>query len=91
VQKSLSINKEALETMCAGFDKLGLKYVPTLTNFVLVDFERDARYIFEELLKRGVIIRPMRGYGMDTCARISSAPVNHIEYFLEQLKEILKK
>jgi histidinol-phosphate aminotransferase len=74
----------------SGFQRLNLPYVRSETNFVLVDFLRDGNWVFTELLKRGVIIRPMTGYDMPTCARVSTSFKEDLEYFLEQLEVVLK-
>jgi len=49
----------------------GLRVLPSQTNFVLVDFARDAAPIERALFERGVIARPMGGYGLPECLRIS--------------------
>ena len=91
VERTLEMNRTALQSMYDGFDGMELEYVPSATNFVLVDFRRDIGVVFEELLKRGVIVRPMKGYDLPTSARISTAPSKDIEYFLERLEEVLKR
>lgn len=90
VTRTLEMNRQALGIMRRGFDELGLKQVPTFTNFILVDWERDGLTVFQELLKRGVIVRPMNGYDMPTCARVSTAPKKDMEFFLEKLGEVLQ-
>ncbi len=49
----------------------GFRVLPSQTNFVLVDFARDAAPIERALFERGVIARPMGGYGLHECLRIS--------------------
>jgi histidinol-phosphate aminotransferase len=49
----------------------GLRVLPSQTNFVLVDFAGDAAPIERALLERGVIVRPMGGYGLPECLRVS--------------------
>ena len=50
---------------------LGLRVLPSQTNFVLVDFAHDAASIERALFERGVIARPMGGYGLPECLRVS--------------------
>jgi histidinol-phosphate aminotransferase len=90
VQDTLEMNRIGLEMLYSGFQRLNLPYVRSETNFVLVDFLRDGNWVFTELLKRGVIIRPMTGYDMPTCARVSTSFKEDLEYFLEQLEVVLK-
>ena len=49
----------------------GFRVLPSQTNFVLVDFARDAAPIERALFEHGVIARPMGGYGLHECLRIS--------------------
>lgn len=57
VQKSFQANKEGLEQVYAGLDTLGLSYYPSEGNFVYVHI-KNSKIVFEEMMKRGVIIRP---------------------------------
>src|SRR5215475_3302047 len=54
-----------------GFKHLGLRYVPSRANFVLVDVGRNAATIYQGLLREGVIVRPMTSFGMETTLRVS--------------------
>jgi histidinol-phosphate aminotransferase len=49
----------------------GLFVHPSQTNFLLVDFREPAPPIEAKLLERGVVVRPMGGYGLPTCLRVS--------------------
>lgn len=51
----------------------GLRVGPSQTNFLLVDFERPATPIEDRMLAEGVVVRPMRGYGLPACVRITVA------------------
>jgi histidinol-phosphate aminotransferase len=53
------------------FRALGLTYVPSRANFVLVDVGRSAAAIYQKLLHHGVIVRPMTAFGMETTLRVS--------------------
>ena len=53
------------------FKTLGVKYVPSRANFILVDVGRNAADIFQKLLHEGVIVRPMTAFGMETALRIT--------------------
>ena len=90
VQDTLKMNAEALKIMQTGFDDLGLKHVPTCTNFILVDWAREGREVFQALLKRGIIVRPMYGYDLPTFGRVSTSFPKDMEYFIGQLKEVMK-
>ncbi len=57
--------------MAAAFDRLGLRQIPSVGNFILVDFGRPAAPVYEALLRRAVIVRPVGNYGLPDCLRIS--------------------
>jgi histidinol-phosphate aminotransferase len=64
----------------------GLRVLPSQTNFVLVDFARDAAPIERALFERGVIVRPMGGYGLSEFLRISVGSRAENERLLEALR-----
>ena len=55
----------------AELGRLGLDYVPSHTNFVLVDTRRDCLEVFQRLMARGLIVRPAGQYGLPTFVRIT--------------------
>ncbi|MFH1733081.1 MAG: histidinol-phosphate transaminase [bacterium] len=79
---TISMNETGLAVLRTGLTERGLKVVPSVCNFVLVDLNRPIGPIFTELLKQGVIIRPMEPYDLPTCARISvGSPEGHERLF----------
>jgi histidinol-phosphate aminotransferase len=89
LKKSIESNRAGLMHLEEGLKKLGLKANPSVCNFVLVDFGKPIGPIFRELLKRGVIIRPMEPYELPTCARISVGLPRQHEKLFEALREII--
>ncbi len=64
-------NNSGLQQLIDGFAELGLDYVPSKGNFILVDVGRDAQPIFEQLLSQGIIVRPVGNYGLPNHLRIT--------------------
>ncbi len=89
VEKALRGNAEGIRTLYAGFEALGLRYVPTQTNFILVHIGPNAADVFVELEKRGVIVRPMKGYGMPESLRVTVGTPAQNQKLLAALREIL--
>ncbi len=58
-QKTVQKTREEKEFLYEGFRNLGISFVPSEANFILVEIAADARKIFEELLQEGVIVRPV--------------------------------
>jgi histidinol-phosphate aminotransferase len=83
-------NRAELERMCRGFAELGLDVTPSQTNFVLVRCAGDAAKLVQDLLLKGVIVRPMAAWGLDGRAlRISVGRPEENTRCLVALKEIL--
>jgi histidinol-phosphate aminotransferase len=93
LSKSAELNRTELAKMCAAFKAMGLSYVPSYGNFVLVKISDDAAQTANvnlELMKRGVIVRPVAGYGLPQFLRISIGLPAENATFLAALKDILK-
>ncbi|MBU0609532.1 MAG: histidinol-phosphate transaminase, partial [Armatimonadetes bacterium] len=80
---------EARGYWAAEFESMGLPYVPTQANFVLVDVKQDCRRVFEELMKRGITVRTGDIWGLDTMIRVSYGTMDQNRKFIAALKEIL--
>lgn len=82
---------EGLAGLYRGIERLGLSYVPTRANFFLIQVPTDARAIYEAMLRRGVIIRPMNSYGMDRFIRINAGLPEENERFIRALADTLRE
>ena len=59
--RTVAVNAAGRSYLYREFDRLGMAYVPSQTNFVLVHVGPKAKAVFQELLERGVIVRPCTG------------------------------
>ena len=83
-------NRAQLDWVVAELQALGLKTVPSETNFVLVRGEANAGQLTADLLQKGVIVRPMHAFGLgDGALRISIGLPAENKRCLTALKEIL--
>ncbi|WP_200954814.1 MULTISPECIES: histidinol-phosphate transaminase [unclassified Lysobacter] len=64
-------NAEQRAALSAALSERGLRVFPSQTNFVLVEFGADTARIEAALIARGVVLRPMGGYGLGDCLRIT--------------------
>jgi len=88
--ETIALNKKGLVELREGLSARGLTVVPSVCNFVLVDFKQPIGPIFQALLRQGVIIRPMEPYDMPTCARISTSLPEHHKKLFSALDIVLK-
>ena len=89
VRNTQEQGREARAYWAAEFERMGLPYVPTQANFVLVDVKQDCRRVFEELMKRGITVRTGDIWGLDTMIRVSYGTMDQNRKFIAALKEIL--
>ena len=83
------MNRDGKAQLQNAFTQLGLKFVPSYANFVLVHVG-DAARINLELLKRGVIVRPVAGDGLPEWLRVSIGLPEENQKFIDALTAILK-
>ncbi|TCT18594.1 histidinol-phosphate aminotransferase [Bibersteinia trehalosi] len=69
----------------------GLEFIPSKGNFITIDFKRPAQAIYEDLLREGVIVRPIAGYGMPNQLRVSIGLPEENERFFSALLKVLNK
>ena len=69
------------------FDAMGIEYVKSVANFILVNVRRD---IFRPLLKKGVIVRPMDMYGLKGYIRVTIGTSKENETFIKALKSLMR-
>jgi len=88
LRTSFELNLRGMRQLVDGFNALGLEHVPSYGNFVLVKVGPAAR-VYHELLKRGVIVRPVANYGLPEWLRISIGLPEENAKFLAALPEAL--
>ena len=88
IQKCGQENRVGLARLERGFSALGLEIVPSVANFLLVRVG-DGAQVFAELQKRGVIVRPMRPYGMPEWLRVTVGTEAQNERMLTTLAAVL--
>ena len=74
LHRSLERNARGLRYLTGSLEEMGLTVIPSDANFVMVALptEQAACRIFEELLAQGVIVRPLKAFGLPNCLRIST-------------------
>ena len=83
-------NASGLKLFAAAFGELGLEFVPSAANFVLVKVG-EGQKVFEAMQRQGVIVRPMGGYQLGEWIRITVGTPNQNERCLKALAETLAK
>ena len=88
IAESRRVNAEGLAQLARGFARLGLEFIPSAGNFVAVRVG-DAARVYDALLREGVIVRPVAGYGMPEHLRVTVGTAPQNERFLAALARAL--
>ena len=88
VAESYELNRRGMEQVVAGLKRLGLEQIPSHGNFVTFAV-RDGAVVNQKLLKQGVIVRPIGGYGLPNHLRVTIGLETENARFLEALEKSL--
>ncbi|QNN46619.1 histidinol-phosphate transaminase [Thermomonas brevis] len=86
---SVAGNREQRQALAEALRARGLAVSPSQTNFLLVEFGDATAYIEAALVERGVILRPMGGYGLGDCLRITVGTADENARLLAALDEVM--
>jgi histidinol-phosphate aminotransferase len=89
VRRTLAVNREGMAFLRRAFGALGIESVPSAANFILVRVGDGAR-VYDALLRRGVIVRPMEGYGFPEHVRVTVGTAAENERLVDALRAILR-
>lgn len=87
-KKTREITWAGRDYLQAEFAEMGLEYVPTYANFILVKVG-DGKATFQALMRKGIIIRDMNSYGLPEWVRVSIGTQNQNERFVAELRALL--
>jgi histidinol-phosphate aminotransferase len=88
IEKSVEAVRQAVKSLSASLDALGVRYVPSRANFILAEFD-DATRVYEQLLKQGVMVRPMTSFGLERALRITVGTPDQNSRLIEALRTAL--
>ncbi len=88
VLRSVESNMREMKFLTEELALAGVRYTPSVGNFLLVDTGRDCEEDFVRLLHEGVIVRPVKLYGFPTAIRVTVGLEREIEQFLEALRRV---
>jgi len=89
--KSRDQVRKGREQIYAGLDALAVSYVRSHANFILVLLGIEGKGVFEGLLKEGVIVRPMAGWGYPQAIRVTVGTAEENDVFLKAFRKVTGK
>ena len=85
----VAVNKAGIKFWQDACQSRGLRYIPTVGNFITIDFKRDAMPIYEAMLREAVILRPIGNYGLPNHLRITISTEAENQQCLDALDKVL--
>lgn len=88
LEKTIKTNADGLKQVFTGLEELGLDYIPSVANFVTVDMGTNCLDIYDKLLHKGVIVRPLAPYGLSNHLRMTVGTYEQNMRLIGILKEV---
>jgi histidinol-phosphate aminotransferase len=90
LKSTLEVNEKSCKQMYAAFDRMGIEYVKTHANFILLIMpsEKFAESFFEECLNQGLILRHVKPFGIPNGIRINSSTEEETEFALGVIEKV---
>jgi histidinol-phosphate aminotransferase len=89
VQATLECVLKGRDMLTAELKRIGCQVFPSQANFLLFKPNHSAQDVFQRLLERGVIIRPLKSYGLDEYLRVSIGTEEENRIFIQELESVL--
>jgi histidinol-phosphate aminotransferase len=89
IQASIDMNNQGKAYLQNEITRLGLSYLPSMGNFLTVNFKREAMPVYDGLLRKGVIVRPVANYQMPNYLRITIGTAEQNERLIAALSGVL--
>jgi histidinol-phosphate aminotransferase len=86
----VEVNNAGMLQFTAAFKALGLEWIPSSGNFVSVNIGQPGLPVYEALLRKGVIVRPVANYEMPQYLRVSIGTARENQLFIEALTQVLQ-
>jgi histidinol-phosphate aminotransferase len=89
VRRSFELNRAGMKQVTSGLKRLEIEFIPSFGNFVSFRVG-DGAAVFQKLLRKGVIVRPIASYGMPAYLRVTIGLESENARFLAALQDVLQ-
>ncbi len=89
VNTSMAQNNAGKAYLMQALDEVGLDYLPTMANFIAIDMKTEAKPVYDALLRRGVIVRPVANYAMPHYLRVTIGTDEQNRRFIAALADAM--
>ena len=90
LEKGLACNVAGMQQYTRAFGEMGLEYIPSIANFISVKVG-DAAHVYEQLLRLGVIVRPVANYAMPEYLRITVGTAEENTRCISAMQQVLSQ
>jgi len=90
IEKTVKLNYESLAMMEKYCEDNNFEYIKSNANFMFMNINKNSKEVFEELMKKGIIIRAGYLWKWDNWIRVSTGTLEQTQKFIDKLDEILK-
>ena len=87
--RSIAVNQEGMRRIVEAAKALGFKAVTSYANFVCIQIDRPGTNVFDQLLKKGIIIRPGEPLGLPNHIRVSVGTPDEIDQFITAFNQVM--
>lgn len=88
--RSRAVNRTGMEYLRESLEGFGFAVLPSVGNFLCVELDRPGQTLFQALLRKGVIVRPVDNYGLENFLRISIGTEAENRRLVEALGQVLE-
>ncbi|MFH1856719.1 MAG: histidinol-phosphate transaminase [Candidatus Omnitrophota bacterium] len=89
LNKTVTMTQEQKDYLYGKFEEMNLEYIKSATNFILLNCKTKGELVFDKLLKKGIIVRDMKAYGLDEWIRVTVGKPSENQKFIVALKKVL--
>lgn len=89
LKRTVQTVHDGIDYLSAELDRMGIRYFPTQANFFLIDTAKNADTVFDEMLKKGVIVRSMASYGYPEYIRVNAGLADENKRLIQALSQVL--
>ncbi len=89
ISRSLKINRENMRRLQSACEELGLRYIPSVANFLTIEFGPQALEVQQRLMQHGIIVRPVDNYDMPQHLRVTIGRAAEMDQFVEAIKTVI--
>jgi len=91
LKRSRTMTHSGMAYIGQELNEMGLETIPSQANFVSFCWDRNAKPLYEALLREGIIVRHLSSFGMEKCIRVTVGREDENKRFVAALKKTLAK